>query len=233
MNTFSSPEKNPSPTYKCPKCGDSKFKRWEFPHPFILFWVLTPVLTFNEIVLGQRIPKTQLICKVCNVPEMDRAFVPCPSCKTMHLGRLAGGKRGFGNWRGIRCPLCNKPIPCIWNIFSLAILALSFPLWALPYFLYFKKQPLPPLFFLENGQIPTPKKITKKSWIFIGAAWGVSVWIIMNFLPFFTHGELPSWNAMLDQIPIYVLASFTFGFFMWFFLGRTPNKKNKANEATS
>lgn len=219
-----------SPSYKCPKCGSSNFKRWELPHPIILHWVVNPGLAFNEIVLGQRLPKTQLICEDCNGPVLDRAYVPCPSCEAMHLGRLAAGKRGFGNWRGIGCPSCNEPIPCIWNVFSLVILVVSFPLWALPYFLYFRMQPLRPLFQSVDGQPPTPKRLTKKTWILMGAGWGGAMWLIMSFLPAFFGGELPSWSAALIGLPIWALGGFAFGLFMWFFLGRAPNKEDQGEQ---
>ena len=145
-----------STNFKCPRCGGANFKRWQLPHPLILHWVLNPGMAFNEIVLGQRLPKTQLICQECDGPLLDRAYIPCPSCSEMHLGRLAAGKRGFGNWRGIGCPACKEPIPCIWNVFSLLILSLTFPVWALPYFLYFRNQPLRLLFPLEVAREAEP-----------------------------------------------------------------------------
>lgn len=221
------------PNYKCPKCGGSNFKRCELPHPIILLWIVIPVTVINEIVLGQRMPKTQLICKECDLPEMDRVYVPCPSCKTMHLGRLASDKRRFGNWRGVRCPLCDEPIPHLRNIFSWGIIMLSFPLWALPYFHHFRKQPLPPLYLLENGQPPTPKKITNKTWIYMGVGWGGFMWIFMNLYNAFTHGELPIWNSMLITLPIWALGGLLFGFMMWFFTGRKPHKKVQGKQNIS
>ena len=219
-----------SPSYKCPNCGGSNLKRLELPHPIIHHWFVNPGLAFNEIVLGQRLPTTQLIFQDCDGPMLDRSYVPCPSCEAMHFGRLAGGKRGFGNWRGIGCPSCSEAIPSIWNVFSLVILALSFPLWALPYFLHFRKKPVRPFFQLENGQPPTPKRLTKKTWIFMGAGWGGAMWLIMSFLPAFTGGELPSWSAAFVGLPIWVLGGFAFGLFMWFFLGRAPNKKDQGKQ---
>ncbi len=221
--TFSR-EMNP-PSFKCPKCDGANFKRWELPHPIILHWVLNPGLAFNETVLGQRLPKTQLICQECDGPLLDRAYVPCPSCSTMHLGRLASGKSGFGNWRGIACPSCKEPIPCIWNVFSLLILLLTFPLWALPYFLHFRNQPLRPLFQLENGKPPTPKSLTKKTWILMGAAWGGFVWLLMSVLPLLIgSGRASGWNSALTGLSVWTLAGFTFGFFMWLVLGRTTKR---------
>ncbi len=209
-------------SYKCPKCTGVNFKRWELPHLLVLHWVLNPGLAFNEIVLGQRLPKTQLICQDCDGPILDRAFVPCPSCKTLHLGRLAAGKRSFRNWRGISCPSCNERIPCIWNVFSLLILGLTFPLWALPYFLYFRNLPLRPFFQLEDGKPPIPKSISKRTWIIMGASWGGFMWLIMSVIPALRSSNLGfDWNSALIGLPIWTVGGFAFGFITWFILGRT------------
>ena len=220
-----------SPIHKCPKCGGATFKRWQLPHPLILHWILNPGTAFNETVLGQRLPKTQLICQECDGPLWDRAYIPCPSCGEMHLGRLASGKRGFGNWRGIACPSCRQPIPCLWNVFSLLVLLLTFPLWALPYFLYFRKRPLPPLFILEDGKPPAPKALTKSTWVFMGAAWGGLMWIFMSVVPVLSGGgQASGWSSALIGLPICMLGGIAFGFLMWFLLGRTVKQPDHCQQ---
>lgn len=225
---------NPA-AYKCPKCGGTKFTRWALPHPLILHWILNPGVAFNEIVLGQRLPKIQLICEDCDSSLIERSYVPCPSCREMHLGRLASGKRGFGNWRGLACPSCKEPIPCIWNVFSLLILGVTFPLWFLPYFLHFRNQPLRPLFQLEDGKPPTVKAPTTKKWIFMGAAWGSLMWLFMSALPLLTESDRTSGRrvaivATLIGLPLWTLGGLAFGFLMWFFLGRTGKKKGHGEQ---
>jgi len=219
------------PAYKCPKCCGADFKRWQLPHPLILLWILNPALAFNEIILGQRLPKTQLICQECEGPLLDRAYIPCPSCGEMHLGRLASGKRAYWNWRGIGCPSCKEPIPCIWNVFSLLVLLLTFPLWALPYFLYFRNRPLRLLFQLEDGKPPEPKVLTKSTWVYAGAAWGSLMWISMSVVPVLTgSGRASGWSFAFSVLPICTLGGFLFGFFMWLFLGRTKKQTNQGEQ---
>ncbi len=40
-----------------------KYKVWKLPHPMLLHWIINPGLAFNELILGQRIPKITLIDK--------------------------------------------------------------------------------------------------------------------------------------------------------------------------
>ena len=111
----------------------NRFKIQALPHPFILFWVLFPVLIVNELIFGQRQPKVTLIDKESDKPPEERSYVPCPHCETLNDRRLWATKgNAFGHWFGLVCPSCHQIIPCLWNIFSLAILAITFPLWYFP-----------------------------------------------------------------------------------------------------
>src|SRR5712671_261154 len=124
--------------HKCPRCQSTEMKRWELPNWMLLHWVLNPGLAFNELVLGQRIPKVILICQSCQLPLMERQYIPCPKCGSIHDGRLWAGKSGFGNWLGIVCPTCSTRIPCLRNALSFLLLCVSAPVWYLPYRLYFR-----------------------------------------------------------------------------------------------
>jgi hypothetical protein len=47
----------------CPECGSREnFKRRDFHHPLVIQWLLNPGLCFNEIILGQRLPKVLFVC---------------------------------------------------------------------------------------------------------------------------------------------------------------------------
>ena len=107
----------------------SRFKTWALPHPIVLHWVLNPGLMFNELILGQRQPKVSLIDKESDKSLLERCYIPCPHCETLNDNRLWGKRNTFGHWFGLVCPSCHQVIPCLWNIFSLAVLAITFPLW--------------------------------------------------------------------------------------------------------
>ena len=38
----------------------NKYKVWKLPHPMLIHWVLNPGLAFNELILGQRVPKNNI-----------------------------------------------------------------------------------------------------------------------------------------------------------------------------
>ena len=67
----------------------NKYKVWKLPHPMLIHWILNPGLAFNELILGQRIPKITLIDKTSDAPLMERQYVPCPHSTqfiTVHCG---------------------------------------------------------------------------------------------------------------------------------------------------
>src|SRR5213075_630402 len=209
------------PSYTCPKCKGSDFKQWKLPHPMIVHWVLNPGLAFNEVALGQRLPKLQLVCRTCQGSAVERAYVPCPTCRHMHWGRLWKRTRAFGNWRGISCLACGAAIPCLWNVFSLLTLAVTSPIWVLPYYLKFKGRPLRPIYDLVDGAPQKPRAITGKTWVLMGAGWGGIMWIIMSFLPVLWSPEKARVSTrLLVGLPIWTIAGLAFGLLMWLFLGR-------------
>ena len=89
---------------------------------------------FFELMLGLRLPKVVLVDKESDKPQMERSYIPCPHCETLNDRRLwaNGNGNAFGHWFGLVCPSCHQVIPCLWNIFSLAVLAITYPLWYFP-----------------------------------------------------------------------------------------------------
>jgi hypothetical protein len=102
---------------------------WQ-PNPLLLHWVLNPGVAFNEVVLGQCIPKEYFTCKRC--PFGDRCYIRCPSCDSFHSGMLWARGNAFGHWFGLICPRCGVPIPRLWNLVSIVVLMVTAPVWWLP-----------------------------------------------------------------------------------------------------
>jgi predicted RNA-binding Zn-ribbon protein involved in translation (DUF1610 family) len=207
-------------TYQCPNCGGSQFTIWKLPHPIIVHWVLNPGLVANELLLGQRMPKITLICRTCPLPLIERSYIPCPHCHTLHDGRRWSGRKAFGNWLGYGCPACGLAIPCLWNVFTLVALAVTSPIWFLPYVLLLRQhQP-------NFGKASVPKPVKARTFVWVGAFWGLFMWICMGLTPAFYQtwqGHFFPTEVVLLQLLMWSLAGGLFGFVMWRILSRKPS----------
>ncbi len=205
----------------------NRFKIWALPHPLILFWVLCPALIFNELIFGQRLPKVMLIDKESDKPLMERTYVPCPHCETLNDQRLWAKWNDFGHWFGFVCPSCHQVIPCLWNIFTLAILAVTLPLW------YF------PARFFRRRWLDIEKKRLARAlerplievkfihWLLIGIfGWGVLSWVLFEGWLFLDGRE---WDLMkmIGNLPIWLVSGFVWGLLMHFFMNRKGKRENR------
>ena len=172
-------------------------RRWELPDPLLVHWVSNPGLAFNELALGQRLPKLSLICDACGEPPARRDYIPCPSCGSIHEARLWSGSNGFRNWRGLPCPTCHRPIPCLWNVTSRVLLILTAPIWGLPYLLFFKNRPLE--FRPARAVNVSPSLI----WSLAGAVFGFLMWLILGLAPI-----VRSWHrtGVFDTTAVVIMA---------------------------
>lgn len=195
----------------------SKYKIWALPHPFILHWVINPGLAFNELILGQRLPKITLIDKHSSKPLMERTKVPCPHCNTMNDGRLWGKGNAFGHWFGYTCPNCEENIPCLWNVLSILVLCVTFPIWFIPIrffkpkWIEYEKQRI-------RKNIGQPLLEAKKiNWIIRGTLiFGGLMWGLTSLIPYlFGHA---SFQKIIIGIPIWLLAGFLWGIIMHFWM---------------
>ena len=205
----------------------NRFKIWAIPHPLVLVWVLFPGAILNELILGQRLPKVMLIDKESDKPLMERTYVPCPHCETLNDQRLWAKWNAFGHWFGFVCPSCHQVIPCLWNIFSLAVLAITFPLW------YF-----PARFFRRRWLDIEKKRLAKVlerpliqvkfiHWLLIGVfGWGGLSWVLFEGWQVLDGGE---WDlkTMLGSLPIWMVGGFMWGLWMRFFMNRKGEKADK------
>ena len=205
----------------------NQFKIWAIPHPFVLHWILNPGLVFSELILGQRLPKVTLIDKESNKPLLERAYVPCPHCETLNDARLWARGNAIGHWFGYVCPNCHQIIPCLWNIFSLAILAITCPLWYFPIRLvrlrWIEKEKERLANVLERPLIQA-KTIR---WHFIGTFYfGGFMWLVLGVIPQIwqvLNGREWDLITMFATLPIWLLVGLAWGLIMRFWM----NKKGK------
>ena len=192
----------------------NRFKIYTLPHPLVLHWVLNPVVMFNELIFGQRLPKVTLIDKKSDKPPLERSsYIPCPHCGTLNDSRLWAKSNAFEHWFGFVCPSCHEIIPCLWNIFSLAILAITFPLWYFPA-RFFRRR------WLEKEKERLTKVLERPliqaksiNWLLINVcACGVSIWVSWGMWVIFWV-LLDVWDGkewdlravLFDALPYYLL----------------------------
>ncbi len=194
-----------------------KYSEQKLPNPLLLHWILNPGLAVNEVFFGQRIPKVTLIDKTSSASLMHRHYVPCPHCGSLHPGMLWSGSNGFGHWFGLICLHCRGKIPCLWNLTSLLVLVVLFPIW-LPIKVVFEKRYLAyELNRLEKAKrkVEALPEVNGKTWIKAGFFFGS----IIFFFSLFLFKPITEQNLMLSGVSGLV-SGILFGIGMWFVLGR-------------
>lgn len=217
----------------CPDCSH-ELRRKGLPDPTLIHWILNPGLAFNEIALGQSVPRALYVCETCAKPFTERVFVFCPSCKALHRNSVWSWRgAGFGHWLGYVCPACGQPIPRLWNVFSVLVLALTFPVWILPYVAFRERFLAWELRRVRTAEpIPLdPAKLKNTSLIWRGMAFfGIPMWVFMSSFGGCALGRIPTdqrpypvWAFWLVSLPLWLGAGALWGFFMRKYLGRRPN----------
>lgn len=207
--------------------NSGKYKVYTWKNWIMLHWILNPGLAFNELILGQRIPKIYFEDQTSDQPRIERTFVPCPHCKTIHDSRIWSIENGvaFQNWFGLYCHNCRKIIPCLMNWLSFLILVITFPIWG--WFKqtlkkkWLKKQPKR----YENIEIKnTPNPFDKKSWINTGLSWGAFMFLCMSILyPYLTNNEI-SLKTLLLGLVIWTIGGLVFGYLMKIYFNKVISK---------
>ncbi len=206
-----------------------KYKIYFWKNWMMLHWILNPGLAINELILGQRIPKISLEDKVIDKPRMDRSLVPCPHCDTLHDVRTWSIQNGtaFKNWFGLYCKNCGNIIPCLTNVFSFLILALTFPFWG--WFRkslkakWLEKQPKR----YEHIEIKHhSNQFDKKGWIKTGLSWGAFMFVIMSIGFPFIDGQEITWKSLLLGLVIWTIGGLAFGYIMKLFINKGTNNND-------
>jgi len=163
------------------------YKVWTWKNPLMLHWMINPGLAFNELILGQAVPKVTLIEKT-NQPLAERSFVPCPHCGTIHPGLKWSlqNKTAFGNWFGLYCDHCGNTIPCLRNFTSLLLLGVTFPVW-----IGFRKSWKKKWLSIQKEKFSKPLHLTTPefNWVAQGLSWGVFMFLFMDILFPLFEGE--------------------------------------------
>ncbi|MDE0503595.1 MAG: hypothetical protein OXI86_05900, partial [Candidatus Poribacteria bacterium] len=127
-------------------------------------------------------------------------------------------------WFGYVCPNCHQIIPCLWNIFSLAILAFTFPLWYFPARFFRDRWLDKEQERLANVLARPLIQATSINWLFRGVFyWGGFMWLMLGVLPeiwkVLKGGE---WDliTMFVTLPIWLAGGLLWGLIMRFVMNR-------------
>lgn len=198
------------------------WKNW-----MMLHWILNPGLAINELILGQRVPKISLEDKTMDKPRLERTFVPCPHCGTLHDGRTWSTQNGtaFKNWFGLYCIDCGNIIPCLTNAFSFVLLVVTFPIWG-----WFWKSwrtkwlSEQPKRFEDIDIQSIPNSFDGKNWKATGLTWGAFMFLIISIVFPFIDGQELKLKPVLIGLVIWTIGGLVFGYFLKVFLNKVPRK---------
>lgn len=204
----------------------TKYQVWTWKHPLILHWILNPGLAFNELIFGQRIPKITLVEKSSRKTLGERSYVPCPHCETLHSGLkwTPQNNTAFKNWFGLYCDNCGRTIPCVRNLTSLIVLALTFPIWY-----WFKEKWKQKWLIRQKENFSKPLVLTAPDykWWYIGLSYALFMFIFMSIFDFFIIQDIFTWKKLFMHAVFWIIGGLGFGLFMKKF-GR--NKTTKQEE---
>ncbi|WP_394907946.1 hypothetical protein [uncultured Mesonia sp.] len=216
--------------YQSMNFDKERYKVYTWKHWSMLHWCINPGLVINELILGQRIPKVSLVDKTQDKPLVERSYVPCPHCHSLHDSRTWAAPNAtlFKNWFGLYCPNCQQIIPCLMNVFTFLILAISFPLWG-----GFKKRlktkwlAQQPARYENLNLEQVSQKFKTQNWVKTGLTWGAFMFVFMSVLyPYFTGGKITAVSLGLGVV-IWTLGGLLFGYFMKAYLNKKPTIKTK------
>ncbi|MFY9221118.1 MAG: hypothetical protein WAQ98_00525 [Blastocatellia bacterium] len=200
----------------CPKCNCQNFEIWKLPKLYLLHWILNPGLAIFEVVLGMRVPKQLYVCNQCQRHLVERAYVYCSVCSTLHSSLIWSKRNALGHWFGYVCPKCSAIIPCLWNITSLLVIGITLPIWWFPARFYRHKW-----LDFEKERLTTSQQnlkhqnvseqIKQINWISRGIiGFGLPMWLVFSSIIFLILPSTPRFagysygKAAIEFLPYFI-----------------------------
>lgn len=203
-----------------------RYKVYTWKNWILLHWIINPGLAVNELIFGQRVPKISLVDRTLDKPKLERSFVPCPHCETLHDGRTWSTQNGTGlkNWFGLYCPKCGGVIPCITNGLSFVILLLTYPIRA-PFIAkakasWLRKQPHR---FSDVDPDSVKNPFGRKNWVYTGLGWGFLMFFLMEIIFPMLQLEVGGFRSLLSGLVVWSISGLVFGYSMKLYFGYRPS----------
>jgi hypothetical protein len=213
---------------------NKKYKVYTWKNWMMLHWILNPGLAINELIFGQRVPKLSLEDKLSKKPRIERSYIPCPHCHTLHDARLWTTNNGlaFKNWFGLYCTSCGGIIPCLLNLWSFVLLMITFPIWI--WFAksakakWLKRQPQR----YAHAQIDSHNPFDKKNWLLTGLSWGGLMFVFLGIIFPLLNGEVLNPPQLGTNLTVWIIGGLVFGYAMKWYFGSVGSKKKKSTSSS-
>lgn len=178
---------------------NSEFRVRTWKNLYMLLWIINPGIAFNELFLGQRVPKIMLVEKDSTKPLPEKSYIPCPHCGTIHpsLEWSSQNKTALGNWFGLYCNHCGKVIPCLRNLTSLVVIVITFPFW-----IWFKKNWKKNWLKVQKEKFSKPLKLSAPEYIvwIQGLKIGFGYYILIIITKFVIFQDTFTWKKPIGNL---------------------------------
>ena len=206
----------------------TKYRKIDWKHFMMFHWIINPGLMINELIFGQRVPKVMLMERNRNNAWAERFKIPCPHCNNIHDNRTWNltNKTMFKNWFGLYCPACGGIIPCLMNIGTFVVLAVTSPIW------YWFRKPLYNKWLAKqpgrykNLDLET-SDFQKHTWWQQGLGWGMFMFIATILLDKIWSEEY-TMQKLLFHFVWWMIGGLIFGFILRT-MAHKPSGKQRTN----
>jgi hypothetical protein len=208
---------------------NTKYEIWNWKNLVMLHWIINPGVSISEF-LGVTIPKIMLVEKDKTKSLIERTWIPCPHCDTLHPGIKWSQQNSTHkkNWYGYHCNTCLETIPPLRNWFSAIVFGALKPFNKTNRERWKKAQPSR---FENITTVLETKKINFKKGLMLSLFFGSFMFVFMvafNWL----LGETVTTRVIMINAVAWSLGGMVFGFTMRAWGNYQINKviKNKHRE---
>lgn len=200
------------------------FKVWNWKHPVMLHWVINPGVAVTEF-MGVVIPRVMLIKRDKSKSLVERTFIPCPHCDTIHSS-LKWSKQNNThnkNWYGYHCDHCLETIPPLRNWLSGLVFRVIKPFNQINRQRWKKAQPDR---FLNLKMTFEEEKVTIKKGFLISLIFGGFMFAFMTSFNWLLGVTIDS-KFLLVNLIVWTIAGLLFGFILRAFANKQVEKSLK------
>jgi hypothetical protein len=192
---------------------NSKYRKIDWKHFIMFHWIINPGLIVMELIMGYRVPKLMLQERNRDKPWVERYKVPCPHCNAVHDGKTWSpqNKTATKNWFGLYCPACGGVIPCLMNIGTFVVLAVTSPIW------YWFRKPLYNKWLAKQPERYiqldlSPQKPHKYTWLRQGIFFGLFMFLVNDLIDLMS--EPVNYKKIAVGFVVWMLTGLVFGLMM-------------------